>query len=136
MSKKSRKRKRDAQKAKQKAALLTDGVELGPLPDPPVPQKIDQVTLAFPANVIGTLLPEWHKIPDEFKRLSHPWAQFVMTWFALGMEATFHCKPGVDKETAQRHLQACLGSFEPKHEHKIAGAAYLASCFFDRPLPR
>jgi hypothetical protein len=31
------------------------------------------------------------------------------------------------RDNAFRALQACLGSFAPKHEHKIAGVAYLLS---------
>jgi hypothetical protein len=36
----------------------------------------------------------------------------------------------VDGELAIRHLQVIQASFEPKHEHKEAAVAYLASLWF------
>jgi len=37
---------------------------------------------------------------------------------------------GIDQNKALRHIKAILGSFEPKHEHKEAAAAYLLSLWF------
>ena len=36
----------------------------------------------------------------------------------------------IDPEAVNRHTRACLRSFEPRHEHKIAGVAYLLSLWF------
>lgn len=40
-------------------------------------------------------------------------------------------RDGVDRDMALRALQACLCSFEPKHEHKLAGAAMLLEEWFE-----
>lgn len=37
---------------------------------------------------------------------------------------------GVNFKQAHAHIKVVLGSFEPKHERKIAGCAYLASMWF------
>jgi len=41
-------------------------------------------------------------------------------------------KDGVDVKKAMRALKAALGSFEPKHEHKMAAVGYMLSQWFDR----
>lgn len=95
------------------------------------PQAVTDVDIAFPTSA-RSLLPKWDDIPDEFKRSSNPWARAVSHWFFRGMKgAVFVTKEGVDKVKALRHLQTCMGSFEPKHEHKVAGCAYLLSQWFE-----
>lgn len=90
------------------------------------PVAIDDATLAFPHSVIGKLLPKWDAIPDEFKSNHNKYAELARKWFLNGIKGiTFN--PDLDSNTAGRHLQACLGSYEPKHQHKIAGVAYLMS---------
>jgi len=42
----------------------------------------------------------------------------------------FRVAEGVDGGLAIRHLQVIQASFEPKHEHKEAAVAYLASPWF------
>lgn len=37
----------------------------------------------------------------------------------------------IGTQKVHRHISACLGSYEPKHEHKIAGVAYLLSLWFE-----
>lgn len=98
----------------------------------PVPQPISDVMLAFPANV-EPLMPAWDDIPQEFKGSGNGWVSFVDSWFYRGMSSKveFHMKEGVSGEAAFRHLQAVMGSFQPKHEHKVAAVAYLSSLWFD-----
>lgn len=89
--------------------------------------------------ILGTMLyaplPAWDDIPPEFK--SHPGTPFnriVSTLFFNGGKLSDHGltpKPGVDQRKAMRAIKACLGSFEPKHEHKEAGVAYMLSEWFD-----
>lgn len=99
----------------------------------PTVMDVDDVTLAFPARVVGTLLPAWGEIPDEFKQAGNQWCQLAERWFFRGLGGSaFYPKPGVDPKKAVRHVSACLGSFEPKHEHKEAGCAYLLATFFER----
>jgi hypothetical protein len=95
------------------------------------PIKISDVELAFPAD-ISKLLPLYDSIPEEFKD-GNRWTQLADDLFAEGGDPG-NTKPGIDKREAVRHLQACLGSFQPKHEHKIAGVAWLLSQWFE-PKP-
>lgn len=90
------------------------------------PVAIDDATLAFPHSVIGKLLPEWDVIPDEFKSHHHKYAELARKWMYQGIKA-IRFNPEIDAHTAGRHIQACLGSYEPKFQHKIAGVAYLMS---------
>tara|TARA_R100001086_G_scaffold245787_3_gene177162 strand:+ start:4059 stop:4412 length:354 start_codon:yes stop_codon:yes gene_type:complete len=98
-----------------------------------VPREVDDITIAFPANVVGTLLPPMDVIPKPFKDISHPLQRAAETWFYRGVDlkrSTAQPRDGIDKTAAFRQLKACLGSYEPKHEHKMAGVAYLLSLFF------
>lgn len=96
------------------------------------PVPISDALLAFPAD-LKDLLPPWDQIPDEFKEWNCRWARFADYWFRQGLAGTteFYCKDGIDGATAVRHLQAILGSYQPKHEHKLAGVAYLCSQWFE-----
>lgn len=83
------------------------------------------------------LLPPWKDIPTQFRARSssEPWCHFVSDWFFDGTDAArMVARPGVDRRLAFRHLRAVMRSHEPKHEHKIAGVAYLCSLWFE-PLP-
>jgi hypothetical protein len=95
-------------------------------------QEIDDVFLAFPANV-SHLMPRYEDIPEEFKSSSNKWCGIASRWFFKGLPKTtvFKPKEGVDTNKALRHLGAIQGSFEPKHEHKEAAVAYLMSQWFD-----
>lgn len=101
------------------------------------PQQVDDVTLVFPANVVGTLLPEWSEIPEAFREGDDPevapWEELQRLWFfaGVGVDAKFYLSEGVDGNEAIRHLSAIQRSFEPKHEHKVAGVAWLASLWFE-----
>jgi hypothetical protein len=101
------------------------------------PQEIDGVTLAFPASVVGTLLPERREIPEDLWRAwhhdSHEWCGPANRWFHEGIETDdFVPKEGIDAKAAWRQLGACMRSFEPSHENKIAGVAWLMSRWFDK----
>ena len=102
------------------------------------PMDVDEVTMAFPAEVVGTYLPAEKDIPEEFwdGRASPPgeWTHIVNTWFTRGLnpDVKFSAKEGIDARKAFRHCAAIMGSFQPKHEHKIAGVAYLLSEFFEK----
>lgn len=127
-----------------------------------LPQDVDPITQAFPAQVIGKLLPEWDEIPKDFqeeREAAAPWIKFVRTWFFEGLDKmegvrpsdalidSIHAKAkadGVEEDVSKlipmvqeqidkafKHLGAIQGSFEPKHEHKEAGVAWLASLWFD-----
>lgn len=106
------------------------------LAKPYLPQVVDPADYAFPA-LIGFLSPDPADIPDEFWHGgSSPrgvtWNGFMRAWFfgSLPKDAGFWLRDGVDGELALRHLSTILRSFEPKHEHKEAMVAYLASLWF------
>lgn len=95
------------------------------------PAPVTDLQIAFPAD-LRELLPPLELIPDEFKRGRNEWTKFVDRWFFEGFpESGVIRKDGVDAELAYRHLSVLIGSYEPKHEHKVAAVAWLASRWFD-----
>ena len=104
----------------------------------PVPE-INRLDMAF-----GKIdhMPKYDSIPEEFKRWSgNPYADAVSSWFYSGAKphaggieidgVKFTAKPGVEAGKALAAIKAILGSFEPKHEHKTAGCAFLLHEWFD-----
>lgn len=98
------------------------------------PVNLTAVEVAFPATVVGRLLPLWDDIPQEFKNDKLDWCGFVNRWFACGCFFVPKVKKGFDNNEVWKHLKACMCSFEPSHEHKVAGVAYLMSLWLE-PLP-
>jgi hypothetical protein len=97
------------------------------------PDTVDDVTLAFPAR-LGDLLPPYAELPDEFRRHNGTtWNTLVSEMFFSGGKWP-RVKDGINPVAAKRHVGAVLRSFEPKHEHKEAGAAYLMSLWFELPV--
>lgn len=99
------------------------------------PKEVSDLTLAFPANVVGDLMPprdECEQALRAMKDRGRGWVEFQRRWFFHGLPKGTQFKPrnGVDQNLALRHLAAIQGSFEPKHEHKEAAVAYLASLWF------
>lgn len=85
---------------------------------------------------VRTLLPKMNEIPDEFDNQSNKWNKAVSTWFFDGIRKdAFTVKEGIDKDKAFKHLAAVISSWDLKHEHKTAGAAYLMSLWFNDVLP-
>lgn len=79
-------------------------------------------------------LPPMTEIPEEFKNFNREtkWNELVSRWFYSGLpkETEFIAKDGVDPKKALRAIGAILASWDPEHEHKMAGAAYLMSEWF------
>lgn len=95
------------------------------------PAEFSSVDMVFPTTVRG-YLPEYATLPEEFKR-PNKWESVISTWFYEGLKgATFVPRDGINKTDALKHIGYCLGSWEPKHEHKMAGCAYLLSKWFER----
>lgn len=95
-----------------------------------IPVQVSSIDMAFGGKAME-LLPPYKEIPEEFKRGSHPASKFASDWFFKGLSAKPKAKPGIDLDLALCNIQACLTDFAPKHEHKIAGAAYLSNLWFD-----
>lgn len=95
------------------------------------PTVIPDVLYAFPGH-LERLLPPWDEIPDDFKNVRNPWLRFVSLWFRKGWpeEPKLYEHPNVPGEMAFRHAHTIMKSFEPSHEHKVAGVAWLLSRWF------
>ena len=85
-------------------------------------------------------LPAWNDIPEDFREnwsnQDHPWCRIPSKWFFAGgslQDFGLTPKEGLDQKAAMRAIKACLGSFQPSHEHKIAGVAFMLSEWFDQP---
>lgn len=97
------------------------------------PQEIDDAAVVFGGDM-AKLLPPMGEIPEEFNDYQNPWAKKVGSLFYNGGSLP-KVKSGIDPALARRHLAAVIGSFEPAHEHKIAGAAYLMSLWYESADP-
>jgi len=97
-------------------------------------KPVSDAELAFPAKVIDKFLPPYDTIPDEHKHRGHPMGKVVSKWFFGGLPqgTQFHPREGIDAEAAFRQVRACLGSYEPAHEHKEAGVSWLLDLFFEK----
>ena len=96
------------------------------------PKEVSDLDLAFPGDILEQgLLPAWEDVPEELKEESS-WPAFVARMF-YGDVGWPKVKEGVDGVKAKRHIMGCLRSFQPKHEHKIAGVAWLMSQWFEEP---
>lgn len=93
------------------------------------PSEVSDLDMAFPASVVK-LMPAYDQIPEEFKRARNAWAQWQEDWFFGGLKKFPAPRDGIDRSAALRHLSCIQRSFEPKHEHKAAAVAYLASKWF------
>jgi hypothetical protein len=98
-----------------------------------LPIDVDDITLAFPANVVQKYMPPMKDIPKEFHMMSkNKWNDFIADWFFNGVKnIKLTPKTGIDETKAMRHIKTIMGSFEPQHEHKEAACAYLMSLWFD-----
>lgn len=92
------------------------------------PKEVSALDMAFPTSVKG-YLPVYKDVPDEIRR--GPYADFISKWFFVGEDLScLVARDGVDRDKALRHIQYCMGSWEPKHEHKEAGCAMLLHEWF------
>lgn len=99
-----------------------------------LPQDVTALEIAFGgAGLLEKLLPPMDAIPEEFRRHRSSWVDWQSDWFFNGLKRYPIPKPGIDVDKAMGHLSAIQSSWEPKHEHKKAGVAYLASLWFASP---
>jgi len=97
------------------------------------PTPVTALDLAFGGD-IGKLMPDYKNLPEEFRRERDPWSRLIHKWFFSGLDtSSLKPKEGIDKVVALKHCQAIMCSFSPKHEHKIAGVAWLMSQWFEEP---
>lgn len=104
------------------------------------PREVSDVDIAFPARALEVMPPR-EECEAALKALGpeeeRKWRNFQRTWFMSGLPETFQVAlktidgEKVDGNLAFRHLKVIQGSFAPKHEHKEAAVAYLASLWFE-----
>jgi hypothetical protein len=97
-----------------------------------IPELTD-VDVAFAAKALDWM-PDWEEIPDEYKQHNGTDAnKIVSSWFFNGLnsDVEFYPREDVDPEKAVKVIQATLGSFASKHEHKEAAAAYMLDSWFE-----
>lgn len=94
-------------------------------------KDVDRLHAAFPTSIEG-FIPNYKDLPKEYTDGWTKWHGLVSAMFFTGLKK-LELKPrlGVDKDKAIRHIRYVLGSFEPKHEHKTAGVAWLFNEWFE-----
>lgn len=93
------------------------------------PLDVSDLDLAFGGR-IAKLMPTYEELRGI--KIDPKWERLFSEWFFLGLKSLeLTPKEGIDKSKAIRHIRAIMGSFEPKHEHKERGCAYLLSQFFE-----
>lgn len=134
-----RKKPRQARERRARVTSAPVAVPTYKTPDGMLPiPDLDKVSVVF-----GDVkhMPKYEDIPEQFTRHHGPFVEAVSTWFFSGAkregnmlivkDRRFVAKPGVDASKALRAIQAVLGSFAPKHEHKEAACAYMLSEWFE-----
>ena len=95
------------------------------------PIAVTDAERAFPAKVAHLMPSNLKEIQDK-KQTDPKWSKFISTWFYVGVNVSeLVAKPGIDKKLAIRHLGCIMGSYELKHEDKVAAAAWLLGEWFE-----
>ena len=93
-------------------------------------QDISDAEMAF-----GTtkLLPKSSEIPEGFDFMGESkWNKLFGDMFFVGLESLdVVAKEGIDTNAALKCIKAHMGSWEPKHQDKEAGVAYMMSVLFE-----
>lgn len=79
-------------------------------------------------------MPKYDDIPEEFRNRNsqNKWLRFQRDWFFKGLKIDgLVAKKDVNFDAAIRYLMTIQSSYAPKHEHKEACVAYLASLWFE-----
>lgn len=79
-------------------------------------------------------LPKMEDIPEEFFKRRNVYVQLFNDIFFKGVsELNYEPIEGFDRATINRLISSHAGSFDPKHEHKEAGVAYMMSLMMKNP---
>lgn len=97
----------------------------------PVVMTKEHSLLMSGQDLMKTFLPTMDEIPSEFKGEygdAVKWCDAVNDFFFCGAkEITMTCRNGIKQEDVIRHIRLVISSWEPPHEQKIAGCAWLLS---------
>lgn len=103
------------------------------------PKEVSDAMATFPAGVVREgFLPDWEECKSYYKSGSpNKWKDLFNQLFYKGLKGKeghnliLDYRKGVNPDKAWRHIKTCMGSFEPSHEHKVAGVAYLMDHWFN-----
>lgn len=97
------------------------------------PEQVKSVTDVEEAFGTIKLLPELDQVPVEFKQNQRIECKVVSSMFygTEMPEASVVFKDGFEPKSVMKCFMAHLKSFEPKHERKMAGVAYMMSLVCD-----
>lgn len=101
---------------------------------------IDSITKAEAVWGTTRLLPLENQIPKEFWKCN-TYTEIADAMFVGDTPSieSIKVKPGFNEENIESFkqcFQAHLRSFQPQHEHKIAGLAYMISCVMEVTLKK
>lgn len=102
------------------------------------PMKLESTDVVFglTGTIIDTYMPKWTDLPEDFRRergAAKKWTNIVDDLFFHGAK-DIRCTvkdPTIEQRDIIKHIAMLLQSFEPSHEHKTAGVAYLLSLWCD-----
>jgi hypothetical protein len=83
---------------------------------------------------MGTFLPKPEWIGERSSWLNSSWGHLADALFA-GKPPDLSCSMEHDDQLVSRHVHVCLGSYEPSHQDKIAGVAFLLAVWMDVEWP-
>lgn len=98
------------------------------------PRSASDLDMAFPSHVMGTFLPKPEWIGERSSWLNSSWGHLADALFA-GKPPDLSCSMEHDDQLVSRHVHVCLGSYEPSHQDKIAGVAFLLAVWMDVEWP-
>lgn len=96
------------------------------------PQTVTEPQRVFGGDALN-LMPPMADIPTDYPD-RREWTAFAHHWFFSGDPFAVWdvgVRDGVDPDVALRHLETIKASWAPKHEHKEAAVAWLASRWYD-----
>lgn len=93
------------------------------------PEQVESITDPERAFSTERLLPAWEDIPEEFKRGNVYTKLASAIFYGTPMpDCEIEMVEGFKPEAVNDCVRAHIGSFGPKHEHKIAGVGYMIAC--------
>lgn len=82
-------------------------------------------------------MPPYDEIPQEFKQFrGNAYVEFVEgLFFGAPPKMELKLRDGFSEEAVAKVIKSHLSSFEPKHEHKMAGVGYMLSLMAEWQVP-
>ena len=94
-------------------------------------ENITALDVTFGPKNLSDFLPGMKDIPKEFFDYNNKWNRWASHMFNNGLKDWPVAKSGIHFKQAAMHLKVIMTSWEPKHEHKLAGCGYLASLWLE-----